>query len=367
MLIKLSAPAGTGNSWAFTLMVDGSPTDLTLTFNDDSTTQLQTTTEIGTVIADKSIDIKIVTGGTPPAATICEISMVFTPTTANETQFLYCSGSNVGGATYYVGPIYNYTDTTILRNQFVAPCSGHFTKMSGSLTTAPGSGNTRTFTINIAGIDDATLALYFDGDGGSPTLATDTGNVAVSAGQLVTVSCASTGTPASSYLMYGLTFVPDTAGDFILAMNPIAYNCNTSGEQFSRINGGYNVAWNATVGNVTNIAPAVFKLKNMQVYMNGLPGVGKTYAFALNQGGSDNANLKVTIDNSLATGATAYTVSVAALDELATSCTATGTPTGRVALISYTGTMVSGFKVGGVSVTKVGGVAVTAVGGVALV
>lgn len=93
LYVKLSGSPGSGKSYAFALMVNGSPSALTTTISDAATTGNDTTHTVS-VAAGDIVSMRVTPSGTPTAVRP-SFSMSFDPTTDGESFIIW---SEPGGA-----------------------------------------------------------------------------------------------------------------------------------------------------------------------------------------------------------------------------------------------------------------------------
>lgn len=326
----------TAGTYVLTLMKGGNPQTLTVTLSDANvTTDIVNTVA---VVAGDVIDIRLTTTGTP-TATYGFWGFKFTPTTADETVLFGSSSTNLSGsATEYISPTgvtIGVQPQTIIDGQIVAPANGTFTKIQALVSAAPGaggSGKSRTFALNVDGTDSALTTTISE----TATTGSATGSIAVTAGQLLTISSVPTSTPASAKGYVSLVFVPSTSGQFVL---PLAgrFTLSTAASKYAAVIGdGISNSWQ-TQALSKELSAAAFTAKNIYIKLSAAPtGATKSYTFTLYNGTNTTALTKAIIDTATA-GNYATDVSIAAGDALSINSTPANTPASAKALVSVTG------------------------------
>ena len=212
----VSAAPGSGKSWQYTLMVNGSATALQTTLSGTATTANNTANSVN-VSAGDTISLRCVPSGTPTSS-LPTFSMTFTPTVNGESFFGYGSAAAPLAGTSYEQPLglgnNAWTANEANRPMLFGPYT--ITKMYIKLNTAPGAGTSRVFTVRKAAANTALTATIAD----TATTANVASNVAFAQGnQLTLQSATGTGSPATAtggvhagFLIYmpppPTTFVP---------------------------------------------------------------------------------------------------------------------------------------------------------------
>jgi hypothetical protein len=215
LYIKLSAVPGGSGSFRFSLFVNGVE-------NINTRVDIGSAATTGFVIYDVAIaagdEISLCCAPiSSPTATTSTAKWYaeFTPTTANETPFM--GGSNAG-ATPSTGTQYNYVaygdivfSATENNRKLVIPSGGTIKNLYVKLRTAPGGvGKGYTVTLVQNGTPTTLVATLSNVTSGNDT----THTVTVLAGDLLDVSFAVIGAPATGPATWGMTFVPTTSGTF---------------------------------------------------------------------------------------------------------------------------------------------------------
>ena len=183
-----------------TLVQNGSTTLLTCTVTAPATTCNNTLTSVS-VSADDNL--RLVQSGTNSAAFVFSLGLTFEPTTTGDQ--VITAGDNTAmssGSTQYIGP--GSVDTVLQTTEAIAQQLTQaitLTAMSVELDGAPGGGNDYTFTIMVEGSANTDLQCTI---AESATTCSDTGSVAVSAGQTITWRQVPTSTPTTRRLKIGL-------------------------------------------------------------------------------------------------------------------------------------------------------------------
>ena len=191
---------------------------------------------------------------------------------------------------------------------------GDFSYMTVKLTTAPGAGVTRTYTLRKNGDDTGLTVAIAD----SATTGSVASTVSFTATDVVTVALVNSGgTPASSHAGIGLTWNPTTNGYFpLLAVASSVFA--TTGTRYippSGISLG-NVATESTVYQVT---PYDMTVDNLYAAISTAPtGATKSRTFTLRTDGTTDTSLSTAIvdtaiANSDTNGAHAQTITAGTL------------------------------------------------------
>ncbi len=204
----------------------------------------------------------------------------------------------------------------------VIPTGGTLTNFKVGVKTAPGSTKTWTFTIRVGNPpSDSALSVTITNSNTLSALDTDT--VAVTAGQLVSLSAVSTaGSTAAGAVYWTVEFKPTVQGETILLTNATA--SATSGT-FYIVPIGCKI--DATEFEGESLFPCAGTLKNLYVNLSAAPNGGNSRIYTVRQNETTDTALGVTITGSATTGNdTSDTVSVSAGDRITIKNTFGGTP-----------------------------------------
>lgn len=316
-----------GKSWTFTIRKNNEDTDLSVVISNTSVISPLDTDEVAVAAGDK-VAIKAVPSGTPTAAKAVYWTCQFTPDTDGETILLSNSGGiNLGGYYTLIGakPATGYE----IRAQTLFPTAGTLKKFYVELTTAPGAGKSRTFTIRKNG--EATSLVVTISN--SATTGSDTDpahNITIGAGDKVTIEDTSMGTPSYSKGKFGIGFLPDVQGEYIASATTEDYSPAVSTE-YQHLNCGDSTL-SDTEAKMHCLAQETL-VKKIYVNLSAAQGEGKSYAFTLRRNLADTA-LTVTLSNATS-GNVATDVAISADDLLTTKIVPTETPTIARSQIAY--------------------------------
>lgn len=241
------------------------------TFSDTSHTY--------SVSAEDTVNYKIVPTSTPTSQTFVQMSCVFECATANRSVIFAVLGSSTAGSSVYVAPGAKCDASAESFATVPMPTAGVFESMyiqtQGS---SPGEGNQIVFTLKVNG-SSTSLTTTWSGTG-SPSPITGQ-SVSVSAGDYVTIECASTGTTIGANISLG--FQPTTDGEscqFSTISNALGSSTvymNANGRAPNNI---------STVSEIYNVAPIDFTAKKLAVRLSASVGATATRTLTLYDNGS---------------------------------------------------------------------------------
>lgn len=314
-VVLSAAPGGSGaNSYRFQVSINGTPsTTMDVTVTDPATTGSATGTVA--VSAGDLLTMKVTRGGTPTG-----ISAVwwleFEPTTANHYVYFDGFGVNSVSATRYgVGftAATPQSSDTLGLTEHVAPIPGTVIAAYASIQTAPGGvGKSWDLQLLIAGSPQATVNIA-----NTATTGNSTGlSVAIAAGDIVTFNAVANSTPAATRSIgYCFTFVPTTAGQWVLA-NGINSGqvVDAYGAIIESHNSGGTAGQGGTEATFQLAAPAALSIVALAWKVTTAPGAGKSVTFSLHDGGANVGPTAVLSDaNTLVSNSGTGTI---ALDDL---------------------------------------------------
>jgi len=323
--------AASGKSWTFTVRLNEADSIVTCTISETATSCSDTTNTVAIAAGDR-LDMSVNPAATP-TTTDGGWSVTFDSTTANESLITGSLGGDTAsnGLTSYLplGGVY-IDSTTEANRQFVIPAAGTIKKLHMRNSAVPGAGTSYTYTVRKNGVDQ-TLTCLVDNAGGA-TCSDTTNSFTVAAGDKITLKSVPAGTPTAARVRFGVTFVSDTAGDFIVG-GPGAATLDTASTFYGFMASGGN-AWSATESTRYTIGQTTATIKKIYVVLGSTPGAGKSYVFTLRQNAVDSA-LVVTLSDSETSDNAAVNVSVADLDYFSIKSVPSGTPTASLAAISF--------------------------------
>lgn len=324
--VTLSAAPGDGKSYTLSLYHNGAAVSPSVTISGASDTTAIDLVNSLAVSAGDYISLECSPSGTPAAVTL-RYALEFIPDTAGETLMLGNTIANNIADGEFMSPCAAAASGTEAGRRIVMPCSGTFKNLYVRTATASGEGTSWIFTMRKNATGQALTVTCAN----TNEVVSDTANsFTVAAGDLVSCSIAASGAATVGKVQWGVTFVPDTVGDFVLAYSTGAYLSN-SVNNYLLVNA--LVAPNATESNVQQMLLAT-TVKNMYLKLNVGPGAGKSYVFTLSKN-TTPTSLSVTISGTDTAGNASLDVPISDFDLLATSVQPVLTPTARIVAVSY--------------------------------
>lgn len=323
LYVGLNVPITNAATWTFTVRKNGADTALTLTLSSaDATGEKVDASNSVSFAAGDVISIASVPSGTPDTQTApTQVSLRFASDSA--AGFISAVGLSVtAGSTVYIAPSSRATPTaTETDHQVVVPTGGTLNRLNVTATSAPGTGETFTFTLRKNGADTVLTETI---SGTNTTVASPANNpVTVAAGDLICIAIAGSAAAATAVVKISLEWTPTTAGESIHFVRATSLSNTTA--QYLNANGFSNN--NPTENLHYNIAPVDFTAKKLYVDLVTAPSSGRSREFAFRVNGSSSA-LTATVSNAaLTANDTSNTVSVSAGDQINFMQTPTGTPT----------------------------------------
>ena len=316
--------AGSGKEYDVTIYKNGLPSILTVNIFEIATIGNDLINQISFSVGDTiSIEIKPTSS---PASGKASWSFEFEPTTNGETLLLSNSGGIVS-VNEFILPTSGHNGSVEFYDQIVIPCSGVIKQLYIKVDTSPGGSDTYIFIVRKNGIDQSLSTTLT----GLNTTGNDiVNNINVSAGDLISIQ--RTGTSANNpNVNLGLTFFPDTIGNFILSFSTSS-SLGTS-TIYLPISGD-NTS-NSSESPVAEIFSACI-IKNIYINLNAAPGVGKSRTLTLRSNLFPTALTKIISDTDTF-GFFATDITINDDDILSVSSVPAGTPASGRAQISFTG------------------------------
>lgn len=332
--IVLAAAPGAGTSFTYTVRKNAVDTALSITISDTATTGSDTTNTIQFNPGD-TMDIKITPTGTPSAATYPYWSFLGQSMGNNAQPLFHTTTGSVSTDRYY-SILGGDTSSTVPVVSYVMPCSGIFSRIGATVGTAPGTGTSWAFKLNVNGSDTALSATIAD----TATSGIDTTNqVRVAAGDLVAFHRIPTGAVAATTISTSAIFTPDVSGNSIHGFGSFLKPSNVS-TVYNTSMGIYPVSspsWQSTDSYVSPVLPAGGTVTAMYVNLDAAPGSGLSYTFMLRKTNVDTA-ATVTISSAATTAnITGLNIPIATNDYLnIKSAPSAGTPTAPLLRLGFT-------------------------------
>jgi hypothetical protein len=278
----LTAP-GSGKSFTYTLVKNGVDTAVVITVADLAT--LGRSTSSVTAVSGDKFYWRRTSSGSPTLSNVRYCSE-FAHSAANLNGHHGYFGANTGSG--LSAPLFApsvWTSAVVANNTAPVAAPGDLTELYYKLTAAPGSGKNFVFVLTINGVQQ-------DGSGGTTdtrvtiadaaTEGTWSGSIALSAGDLCTLSYTPSGTPTSTSVMVSVTFEPTVDGE--------SNACGRAGTNMGTSGTWYVIpAQNATTGHTATEAD------------NTVPGSVSDYLLR---------DFRVSISSTIATGPVTFTTRV---------------------------------------------------------
>ena len=289
LYIKLSAAPGASKQYEFTVMLNGSATDLSVIIADANTTGNNTSDEIVVTGGDK-VELRCDPTDTPATGTAAW-SVMFSGDVDAESLILGGgNGANNTSETRYAqisGGIANWGTTEVNHTQII-PTDGTIKNFYVELQNVPDTGGSDgyRFTVRIGAASPANgLVVEITGDDLTGNDLVNT--ISVSAGDRVTVMCEPIGTPAASARTFmGATFLADVDGESIV-LGGSSDTLNSSTTEYHNVLPWTNDTWSATEASKVQLGQLCVITK-LYVDLSAAPGAdGDKYTFTLRVAGAD--------------------------------------------------------------------------------
>ena len=217
--------------------------------------------------------------------------------------------------------------------QIIMPCAGNITALSVYINTVCGASKSRDFIPRLNGVNQTDITVNIAG--ATAKAGNDTGSVAVTAGQLLSLYTKNNGGATSTQCSFGLLFEPTTNGNFILYGCPRTTTLNTSLTTYNNLY--YATTWYAQ-NRVESPSPVAFQIQYVYASLTAPPnGAGKSYTFNLMVNATTPGPQVAFTNTEYAQKSVSATSAIAAGDFLSTKCVPAGTPDAVGATISYLG------------------------------
>lgn len=331
--VQLDAAPGSGKSYVITFRKELADTSITCTVSNLETS-CSDIVNTSAIVAGDRVSVQITPSGTPAAARVSFI-LEFVPTTTGETVLMGASNGALASGTIYgafTGALASASEAAVY---VVIPTGGTLKNLYTRLSAAPGTDNTRIFTVRKNGVDTSLTKTFGATDSG--VLSDTVNTVTVAAGDLITLQKTETGTPASALGAWGVTFVPTTSGDFVI---PALTTASVSASAVNYIGLAGNSTISATETVVQTLGWSDYTLQAAYVKLGAAPGASKSFDTALRENAGNPSNtFAVNISGSSATTGSltgqSFTPTDGALYD--TRITPSGTPSAGRTFVSYLG------------------------------
>lgn len=296
VFLDIAPDTGGGvQSYTFEVFKNGSPTSLTCAILDTATSCADVSNSF-TVSGGDFLTIKSIPSGSPVATGMnARWTLKFDGDTAKESMLAGGSGGDnlSTGSTRYGSLVGNRLDSNEDDIEVIVPTSGTVKNLYARLQNGSISSGSYAFSVRVNGSTSIVTCSV------TAQLCNDTVNsVAVTAGQTINISVVPSTPNAGRRAAWGVTFVSDTDGEFIIASHVDDILDGGATEYF------YPSAADDTLFNIesdfTQLAQEMI-IKKMYVLIESSPGAGNSYTFTLKKdsgGGSSDTALNVVISDS---------------------------------------------------------------------
>lgn len=305
--VKLNGSPGSGKSYTFTIRKNGEDTSLVVVIADSDTEGSDTTHEV-TVSAADELYIKCSPSNTPTTRQ-AHWGVQFAGDNSKESNIIGGIKDGLSQSVVEYNLVMGGCTWSSLEDECkqIVPTSGKLKNLYVKLTTAPGTGKSRTFTLRKNGEDTALTVTISD----SATEGNDTVHeITMAAGDIVSLKSSPSSSPDVTFAFWGMTFLADTDGESILLGG-------------SKSDPGYNVSYNVLTGasvswgsegSAVQLAPCELILKKLYVWRSDTTG---TSIHTIRKSAADT-DIEATITSGNQTGNdTTHTASVSEGDSLA--------------------------------------------------
>lgn len=211
--VKLDGAPGSGRSYTFTVLQNGSPTGITVTIAD-SATEASDTTHTQAYSAGQKASIRITSSGTP---TIRRAQWTVGGTIADDYGSLLCSDTTStvsNSVTNYLPLIQTGSSTTENDVSLVMPTSGTLSTLYASHFPVASSGTGYTLTVRKNEADTSLTTVIGEGSANNNDT---THSFTFVAGDRISVSCVPYNSPTATIVQLGVVFTSAIPKEFLLA------------------------------------------------------------------------------------------------------------------------------------------------------
>ena len=295
--VRLSAAPGAGDSYTFTLMVNGAPSALAVTISGAADTTGYESDPIAVVAGDRvSLRSEFVVA---PAIVTASWSTTWTPTVVDETINIVHATPVIGNTIYT--EIQGHSRQILVEAQVQAPMptAGTFSDLYVYLSQTPGVGaDAYSFTLRVNGADSTlTTTILQPAVDGNDT----TNSVAVVAGDLVTIEVTPIAIPANQpEIALGMVFTPTVSHQSLIMGGSSSIQPGVGATEYTFFCGSGTESWNAIEANRYSLN-GVYRMSDLYVNLQAAPGGGQTYTVSIREAGADTG-LTTTITGAATTG-----------------------------------------------------------------
>lgn len=290
--IELLLAPGTGKSFTFTLVKNGTDTALTITIAGAATTGQDITSTVN-VVAGDLLYWRCTPGATLSTTSQQRFSVEFDATNDYESGYASLEGINTTqtwrGSVFSAGQ-WNTSNIGIGAMEVVG-AAGNLTELYYNLAVAPGSTDSYEFALYINGTKQDGAGATTDTRvtiTGSATTGSWTGSIALTPGDWVILQSIPTGGPVSTTVGYASKFVATTDGESQFCAVTF-FNLPTSGGPYFSAPHWNSLTWSATETDVDVRSSAVSAcvLRDMRVRLSSTVVIGPiTFTVRLNGAGA---------------------------------------------------------------------------------
>lgn len=332
LYVEVSVAPGAGKSWVFTVYKNGSPTAATVTIADAAVANNALALTVSFAAGD-TIEIEADPVGSPDITDIKAYWSIMAESITDDYFILFGgtldNPSNLGDSFHGLhsgGGAWDVTTEANMNAPF--PIAGTMEAFYVTLQTDPGTApNAFDFTILLAGSATALSVNYGSGETG---VKSDTGSVAFTAGQAVSVQSTATDTPTSSNVFYSTKIVPAVPAESCMLFGG-ADPPSTGTAQFNRLHGvapgsGGGV-WDVEADRLMMLAGGF--ATGVYVRLGTAPNNGAgvdSYTFQLREDGGDVATATIAIEDLNTTGNASFVAPLTAGAQFAWMVTPANTP-----------------------------------------
>jgi len=220
------------------------------------------------------------------------------------------------------------------------PLAATLAGVSVNLSAAPGTGNTRTFTLRkTSGGSTSSVGTAITYGAAESGVKHQAESISVAAGDMLSIQSDVTGTPAAALLGVGIVYNPTTDGQFVIPLAASAGQLSTSAARYVPPSSSNNTP-TATEANTQQVMMTDFSLRGWTAWLDASPGgSGKKYTpeLRLNVGAAGTTYATDMTTQGPTTSASTNYVIPADWDLLDTLVTPASTPTAARITISYVG------------------------------
>ena len=180
------------------------------------------------------------------------------------------------------------------RSIMLVPTAGKFVEMNIKIDTAPsGASKKYTFSLMVNGVASTTLT----GDiTDTATTLTVTMDQSISAGDRVSLESDPVASPAAFGRIDGnFIWEPTTDDEYIYMGGHPSNTLNNASEEWSPLNGGAHT-WGGSRNKRAQTMPTAGTIKKLAIFVDGSPGVGKTFTFTVDKDGTGSTETVVIDD-----------------------------------------------------------------------